>query len=54
MWWGVIIDPQYGNNKVNEYVPEPDQAPVQVTELEDIPEFLKKKGDETEEFKGQF
>ena len=44
MYWVVEVDPAYGNNKVKEYLPDAEQEPVLVDELDgDIPDFLKSK-----------
>lgn len=42
MYWTIEVDSSYGNNKVTEYIPDEDQEPVSVDELDgDLPDFLK-------------
>jgi hypothetical protein len=43
MYWTITIDPTYNNNKVVEYIPDETETPVDLSELEDVPEFLKDK-----------
>ena len=44
MFWTIEVDPAYGNNKVKEYIADPEQTPVVVDELDgELPDFLKNK-----------
>jgi hypothetical protein len=41
MYWTISIDPTYNNNKVAEYVKDDTSDPVDLDELDDIPDFLR-------------
>ena len=43
MFWVVSIDATYNNNKVVEYINDPDAGKVEVDDLEDVPEWVKNK-----------
>lgn len=44
MYWVVTKDPQYGNNKILEYIKDEEIEPVLVDELDgDIPDFIRNK-----------
>lgn len=43
MYWTIIIDPTYNNNKVTEYIPDADIEKVDVDELEDVPTWVRNK-----------
>jgi hypothetical protein len=43
MFWTIIIDPSYNNNKVIEYIPCEEEEKVLPDDLEDVPDFIKNK-----------
>ena len=45
MWWDVIVSVYEGktNNKVNAYMPILDQEPVDMGDLDDVPDFIRNK-----------
>jgi hypothetical protein len=43
MFWVIQIDPTYNNNKVTEYIDDPDAGRFDVEELEDVPDWVKNK-----------
>jgi hypothetical protein len=43
MFWVVSVDPTYNNNKVMEYINDPDAGKVEVDQLEDVPDWVKNK-----------
>jgi len=49
MWWVVTVDKTYNNNKVVEYLPDAEVDKVNVDDIEDVPTWVKSKGDKKEE-----